>query len=210
MQSDHPIFKKSLKIIQSQLGFTGLNDLEQQVLERLIHTTGDFAIQHLLKFSPDACQIGISALKSGAPILTDTAMAMAAITPMASRTLCSQVNSVLDWAPSSVEGNQTRIGIGMKNAWIELSRKFTNSQSPIVIIGSAPTGLDSLLDLIDLGLNAPSLIIGMPVGFVGVTQSKNRLLTYDCPQILLEGNRGGAAIAGATVNALLRAAILSH
>ena len=209
MTIDHPIFIKSIQIVKSELGNTGLDTLQQEVLERLIHTTGDFSVQHLLKFSPDACQIGISALQAGAPIITDTFMAMAAVAPMASKTLDPDVRCVLDWVTDKPELGETRISIGMKKAWIDLSQKFTGSKSPIVLIGSGPTGLEMLLDLIAEGFNSPSLIIGMPVGFVGVTQSKYRLSTFQCPQIRLDGNRGGAALAGAVVNALLRASLKS-
>tara|TARA_Y100001968_G_scaffold324302_1_gene363382 strand:+ start:5212 stop:5841 length:630 start_codon:yes stop_codon:yes gene_type:complete len=205
MEIDNSIFIKSIEIIQSKLGVTGLCPLQQQVLERLIHASGDFSIRSSLNFSLDACRIGISALKKGAPILTDTSMAKAAIAPMASRTLSSEVLCVLDWAPPNVKPGKTRVSMGMEMAWKELSREYINQMSPIVVIGSAPTGLETLLDLIADGLQSPSLIIGMPVGFVGVIQSKLRLSKSNCPQIRLDGNRGGAALAGATINALLRA-----
>ena len=205
MEIDNPIFTKSIQIIKSELGDTGLGSLEQQVLERLIHASGDFSIRPSLQFSSNACQIGISALKAGAPILTDTSMAMAAVSPMAARTLSSEVFCVLDWSPEDVELGQTRIAVGMERAWKELSVKFVQQKSPIVLVGSAPTGLEMLLDLISEGFPLPSLIIGMPVGFVGVIKSKARLSRFDCPQIRLDGNRGGAGLVGAAINALLRA-----
>tara|TARA_Y100001968_G_scaffold157787_1_gene144147 strand:+ start:1783 stop:2415 length:633 start_codon:yes stop_codon:yes gene_type:complete len=206
MATDNSIFTKSIQLIRSQLGDTGLSSLQQEVLERLIHSSGDFSIRSSLKFSSEACKIGISALKAGAPILTDTSMARAAVRPMASRTLSSEVLCVLDWAPDTVESGKTRTAIGMERAWKELSEKFVKQKSPIVLIGSAPTALDKLLDLIADGSQLPSLIIGMPVGFIGVLQSKSRLSMFDCPQIRLDGNRGGAGLAGATLNALLAAA----
>ena len=64
----------------------------------------------------------------------------------------------------------------------------------------------TLLDLIQEGTKRPSLIIGMPVGFIGVSECKKRLLNSDCSNIVLEGSKGGASLAAATVNALLRAA----
>tara|TARA_Y100001968_G_scaffold227706_1_gene210483 strand:+ start:13362 stop:13991 length:630 start_codon:yes stop_codon:yes gene_type:complete len=204
MTIDNAIFIKSIQIIKSELGVTGLAPLQQEVLERLIHASGDYSIRSSLKFSSKACEIGISALKAGAPILTDTSMAMAAVLPMAERTLASEVNCVLDWAPKIAEPGKTRVSIGMEKAWKELTRKFIKEKSPIVVIGSAPTGLEVLLDLILNGFPSPSLIIGMPVGFVGVTQSKLKLSNSNCPQIRLDGNRGGAALAGAAINALLR------
>ena len=77
---------------------------------------------------------------------------------------------------------------------------------PVVLIGSAPSALMTLLDLIQDDTKRPSLIIGMPVGFIGVSECKTRLLKSDCPHIVLEGSKGGSSIAAATVNALLRAA----
>ena len=203
MTIEHPIFNQSIHIIQSRLGYTGLDPLQQRVLERLIHTAGDFSIKPLLKFSPSACHVGISALQSGAPILTDTSMAAAAVTPMASRTLSSSVRCVLDWAPQQAGHGFTRSAIGMKKAWQEMSKEFVGPRSPLVLIGSAPTALDVLLDLLLEGYHVPSLIVGMPVGFVGVLQSKKRLSNFNCDQIRLEGNRGGAALAAAAINALL-------
>ena len=77
---------------------------------------------------------------------------------------------------------------------------------PVVLIGSAPSALMTLLDLIQEGTQRPSLIIGMPVGFIGVSECKTRLLNSDCSHIVLEGSKGGASLAASTVNALLRAA----
>ena len=75
-----------------------------------------------------------------------------------------------------------------------------------MLIGSAPSALMTLLDLIEEGTKRPSLIIGMPVGFIGVSECKTRLLKSDCSHIVLEGSKGGASLAAATANALLRAA----
>ncbi len=208
MTIDHPIFQQSIKLIQSKLGSTGLDSLQQQVLVRMIHSSGDFEIKTLLNFSPDACEIALKALKAGAPILTDTSMAMAAIKPMALRTLKSEVQCVLEWSPEDVELNTTRTAKGIELAWKDLSSKYRAPRSPIVVIGSAPTALEALLDLIELGAPKPSLIIGMPVGFVGVPESKRRLSQSNFPQINLNGTRGGASLAAAAMNALLRASIL--
>ena len=47
----------------------------------------------------------------------------------------------------------------------------------------------------------------MPVGFIGVEKSKNQLISTDLPRIVLNSTRGGAAMAAAAVNALLRETI---
>ena len=77
---------------------------------------------------------------------------------------------------------------------------------PLVLVGSTPTALEQLLDQLEAGAPVPSLVIGMPVGFVGVPESKRRLASTDLAQIRLEGTRGGAGLVGAACNALLRAA----
>ena len=64
----------------------------------------------------------------------------------------------------------------------------------------------TLLDLIQDGTTRPSLIIGMPVGFIGVSECKTRLLNSNYSHIVLEGSKGGASLAAATVNALLKVA----
>ena len=80
----------------------------------------------------------------------------------------------------------------------------------VVLIGSAPTALELLLDRVAQGDRAPALVIGMPVGFVGVADSKRRLAASGLPQIRLEGSRGGAGLVAAAVNALLRRAWLDQ
>ena len=204
---EHPIFLESVRYIRTKLGITGLNQVQQSILERIVHSSGDFDLQSCLRFSPHACENGINALQNGAKILTDTYMADAAISPMSKRTINSDIQCILAMAPTSLDSNTTtRSAIGMSNFWLDLQEKENILQSPIVVIGSSPTALSSLLDLVESGYSKPSLIIGMPVGFIGVSESKNRLLNSDCPHIVLEGTKGGASLAAATTNALLRAA----
>ncbi len=204
---EHPIFLESVKYIRSKLGIKLFDKVQQSILERIIHSSGDFGLQSSIRFSPNACEDGINALQNGAKILTDTYMAEAAISPMAKRTLNSEVQCILGMAPTSVDSNlTTRSAIGMRNFWLDFEEKENFSNTPLVVIGSSPTALISLLDLVESGHIKPSLIIGMPVGFIGVSESKSRLLNSKCPYIVLEGSKGGASLAAAAINALLRAA----
>ena len=204
---EHPIFLKSVEYIRSQIGLTGLNSVQQSVLERIIHSSGDLSMQSYLRFSSNACEHAIKALKKGANILTDTYMAEAAVSTVAKRTLNSKVKCILDMAPEFLDSAaKTRSAIGMKQMWLDMERKKEFLVGPVVLIGSAPSALMTLLDLIQEGNTKPSLIIGMPVGFIGVSECKTRLLNSDCSHIVLEGSKGGASLAAATVNALLRAA----
>ena len=103
MVIDHPIFLESIKFIRSHLGENDLNYLEKKVLERLVHTSGDFSIQKLIEFSEFACEKGLQALKNGARILTDTDMAAAAIKSMAGNTTRNKVFSARMWVGEKKE-----------------------------------------------------------------------------------------------------------
>ena len=204
---EHPIFLESVNYIRSKLGITGLDQVQQAILERIIHSSGDFSLQSCIRFSPSACENAIDALQNGVQIFTDTYMAKAAISPMAKRTMNSEIQCILGMAPTSIDTTlTTRSAIGMRNIWLDFEEKENLLNAPFVVIGSSPTALTSLLDLVESGFTKPSLIIGMPVGFIGVSESKSRLLNSECPYIVLEGSKGGASLAAATTNALLRAA----
>ncbi len=234
---DHPIFAASIALIRRELAvraqvdgalaarLQALSPLERDVLERCIHSSGDLALAADLVFAPaaqqvapepplDACSRGLAALLAGAPILCDTAMATAAVAPMARRTLGNRVLCLLDWAPASAMASapagSTRSAAAVEPAWRELTAQ---GPAPVVLIGSAPTALERLLDLVAAGAlqpapPPPALVIGMPVGFIGVAESKRRLAASGLAQIRLDGPRGGGGLVAAACNALLRAAAL--
>ena len=207
MIKDHPIFVESISFIRSNLIKNNFNYLENKVLERLVHTSGDFNIQKLLEFSEGACEKGIKSLKEGAPILTDTDMAAAAIKSMAKNTSGNSVISAKKWFNDKDLLGLTKTAYGIEKGWIELSAKNLGVKSPIIVIGSSPTALVNLLEILNNSKQIPSLIIGMPVGFIGVRQSKKILLDTNYPRIVVNSTRGGAAMAAAAVNALLRETI---
>ena len=204
MINDHPIFLESIKFIKSKLTKNNFNCIESKVLERLIHTSGDFQIQELLEFSENVCERTLESLKLKAPILTDTDMAAAAIKTMAQKCHGNSVFSAKQWVVDNLEFTYTKTAYGIEHAWLDLSGKYYGKVSPIVVFGSSPTALEKLLDILEGCDNKPSLIVGMPVGFIGVEKSKKRLLETELPYIVMGSTRGGAAMAGATINALLR------
>ena len=204
---DHPIFSESLRLIRDLPGtaaaLAALSTLQQDVLLRLIHSSGDPELAGHLRFGPGACEAALVALAAGAPILTDTAMAAAAVVPMAGRTFGNQVRSVLEWAPERAPLGSTRTAAGMAAALAG------QGEPGVVLIGSAPTALEVLLELVAAKtVPAPALVIGMPVGFVGVAQSKRHLAESGLVHIRLEGSKGGAGLVAAACNALLRSAWL--
>jgi precorrin-8X/cobalt-precorrin-8 methylmutase len=220
---DHPIFRESLRIIQAMPGMEAalmpLGSLQQDVVLRLIHSSGDPELVGMVRFAPGACEAGLVALAAGAPILTDTAMAAAAVAPMARRTFGNRVMSVLEWAPELAPAGSTRAAAGMAQALAEMGQpSVLPGAAPVVLIGSAPTALEVLLEQVgivaaedacgDATALRPALVIGMPVGFVGVAESKRHLAFSGLAHIRLEGSKGGAGLVAAACNALLRAAWL--
>ena len=207
MVIDHPIFLESIRFIRSHLEANNLSYLENKVLERLVHTSGDFSVQNLLDFSEGACENGLRALKNGAPILTDTDMAAAAIKSMAKNANRNKVFTARMWFEENNHIKLTKTAYGLSEGWKALSVENSGIKSPIVVIGSSPTALTYLVDILNNAKDRPSLIIGMPVGFIGVEKSKSKLISTDLPRIVLNSTRGGAAMAAAVVNALLRESI---
>jgi precorrin-8X/cobalt-precorrin-8 methylmutase len=74
----------------------------------------------------------------------------------------------------------------------------------VVAIGNAPTALFRLLELVDDGVAPPAAVLGGPVGFVGSAQSKQELMARPrgMAYLLVQGRRGGSAMAAAAVNAI--------
>ena len=207
MSEDHPIFLESMRFIKSKLSHNNLKEQETRVLERLIHTSGDFSIQNLLIFSENACERGVKAIKNKAPILTDTDMAAAAIKSMAFKAGGNQIFSASYWFDQQKDFSKTKTAFGIMSGWMEISKFNYGDKAPIVIFGSSPTALEEFLTSLESTDRKPSLIIGMPVGFIGVEQSKRSLIKSNQNYIVLGSTRGGAAMAGAAINALLRSSI---
>ena len=134
MVIDHPIFLESIRFIRSHLVANDLNYLEKKVLERLVHTSGDFTVQNLVNFSEGACEQGLQALKNGAPILTDTDMAAAAIKSMAESTTRNRVFPAKMWFGKNHHTKITKTAYGLSEGWKELSVKNSGMKSPIVAV----------------------------------------------------------------------------
>ena len=77
-------------------------------------------------------------------------------------------------------------------------------QKPCIFaIGNAPTALIALHELTAAGRVSPVLIIGVPVGFVNVVESKELIIGSDVPHIVSRGRKGGSNVAAAICNAML-------
>ena len=179
-------------------------DGQWEVARRLIHTSADFELLNLLRFSPRAVDAGVAALRSGAIVVTDTRMCQAGIPmrrlePLGCSTVCYMDDPEL--AARARERGVTRASLAVDQA--------TALEGPLIfVIGNAPTALLQLLDHMEQGLAQPELVIGMPVGFVNAAESKERLMAFQGGEfIAIKGRKGGSALAAACVNALAELAL---
>ncbi|HJB29479.1 MAG TPA: precorrin-8X methylmutase [Candidatus Blautia faecavium] len=193
------IEKRSFEIITQELGDTPLIPGTELIVKRCIHTSADFDYGKNLCFSKDAVSKAMEALKEGACIVTDTQMAKAGINKRALARYGGEVYCFMsdeDVAREAKEKGTTRATVSMDKAAL-LDKKL------IFAIGNAPTALVRLYELIQDKKISPELVIGVPVGFVNVVQSKELIMEADVPYIVARGRKGGSNIAACICNALL-------
>jgi len=198
------IERTSIRIITAELEELGLTPPPETaaVVKRVIHTTADFDYAKNLRFTPDAVAKGVAALHAGTPIVTDTNMARTGITKLGLAKLgveayCYMADLAV--AAAAKEAGTTRAVAAMHKAAEE-------HPGAILAVGNAPTALLTIAEEIEVGLR-PALVIGVPVGFVNVVESKERLFAvcerYGVPAIVAMGRKGGSNVAAAICNALV-------
>ena len=193
------IEKRSFEIITEELGDTPLVPGTELIVKRCIHTSADFDYAKNLCFSENVVEKAMEAIKEGACIVTDTQMAKSGINKKALARYGGEVYCFMsdeDVAKEAKEKGSTRATVCMDKA--------AAMDKPLIFaIGNAPTALVRLYELITEGKLKPELIIGVPVGFVNVVQSKELIMETDAPYIVAKGRKGGSNIAACIVNALL-------
>ena len=190
---------RSFEIITQELGERKLPADQELIIKRCIHTSADFDYADNLCFSENAVKKAMDAIKGGACIVTDTQMAKSGINKRALARYGGEVFCFMsdeDVAAQAKENGTTRATASMDKA-------ASLKQPLIFAIGNAPTALVRLYELIEEGKIRPELIIGVPVGFVNVVQSKELIMQTDVPYIVARGRKGGSNIAACIVNALL-------
>ena len=193
------IEKRSFEIITELLGERKLDPENELVIKRVIHTSADFDYADNLVFSTHAVQKGIEALRGGCDIVTDTQMAKAGINKTILGKLGGEVHCFMSDPDVAAEAKER----GITRAIVSMERAAKLSKPCIFAIGNAPTALVSLHEQIEAGKLHPALIIGVPVGFVNVVESKEMILSTKVPYIVARGRKGGSNVAAAICNALL-------
>jgi precorrin-8X/cobalt-precorrin-8 methylmutase len=192
------IYKNSFAIIRREADLGRFSREEERVAVRVIHASGMVEITPDLFFSPGAAQAGIAALAAGAPILCDANMVAHGVTrarlPANNEVICTLADPRV--AQLAREMGTTRTAAAMEYWRPHLA-------GAVVAFGNAPTALFHLLEMLDAGAPRPALILAMPVGFVGASESKEAAIADGrIPVIAMRGRKGGSAMAAAAINAL--------
>ncbi|MBR3241441.1 MAG: precorrin-8X methylmutase [Parasporobacterium sp.] len=193
------IEKRSFEILSKELGDVPMDPEQEPIIKRCIHTSADFDYYKNLCFSENAVQVFKDAIRNGASIVTDTQMGKSGISKATLAKYGGEVFCFMsdeDVAAEAKENGYTRAVASMNKA-VKLDKPL------IFAIGNAPTALIRLKELIDEEGFRPCGIIGVPVGFVNVVESKELIMTSDVPYIVARGRKGGSNIAAAICNALL-------
>ncbi|ACK73412.1 Precorrin-8X methylmutase CbiC/CobH [Gloeothece citriformis PCC 7424] len=192
---NHPILEQSFAIIDREIGKHHLSPQEYAIARRVIHTTADFEYLNLLYFSANAIESAIQSLPKSTPIITDVTMVRQGIITLVTKTFQNPIITAVDQSLTPQPG-KTRTETGLLRCWEQYPQG-------IYLIGNAPTALLTLCERVSQSGIKPPLIIGVPVGFVSVVESKQVLAQLDVPQIRVEGRKGGSPVAAAILNALL-------
>lgn len=206
IQAPAAIAAGSFAIIQAELRAAGfqIEPPLAEVVERIIHSTADFDFAEITQASPDAIEAGLSALRSGCPVITDVQMVRVGTSSARLASLGGSLHCFV--ADELTRQRAQTAGVTRSAMGIRLAAEQGLLENSVVAIGNAPTALYEVLRCIEEGIR-PALVIGVPVGFVSTAESKTALQQITAvPWIVTTGRKGGSTVAVAIVNALLRLA----
>ena len=193
------IERRSFEIITEELGDRKLDPDKEMIIKRCIHTSADFDYADNLCFSDGVVQKAMDAIRNGACIVTDTQMGRSGINKKA---LARYGGEVFCFMADEDVAEQAKAQ-GTTRATASMDKAAAMDRPLIFAIGNAPTALVRLYELIQEKKIQPEMIIGVPVGFVNVVQSKELIMKTDVPYIVAKGRKGGSNIAACICNALL-------
>jgi precorrin-8X/cobalt-precorrin-8 methylmutase len=208
--SGDQIEQRSLAIIDREAPPHNFTTEQWPVVRRMVHTTADFSLLDGVRFSPDAIDAARRALRAGATIYADSNMIRSGFSLARLQRVCPSYGpeSILCHVADADVAEQARRA-GLPRSLFAVRKAEKRLHGGIAVFGNAPVALLELNRLIqETGLR-PALVIGMPVGFVHVVESKQELMTLDVPWIAIAGRRGGSPLAVSVVHALCELAIHS-
>ncbi len=206
--SGEDIEARSFEIIDREARSEKFSPEQWEVVRRMLHTTADYGIIDSIRFSPDALDAAVSALRQGRPIFADSNMIRSGI----SQARLRQINP--DYSPESISCYVADPEVAAEARASRLPRSVfavRKAQSVldggIALFGNAPVALLELNRMVIEGIAKPAVVIAMPVGFVHVVESKEELMSLGVPYVALEGRRGGSPLAVSALHALCSVAL---
>ena len=167
----------------------------------MIHTSADFEYKDSVRFHPDAVAAGITAIRGGKSIITDTNMARVGIRQRDLKPFGTALTCYMN--AGFVHENAKSSGTTRAHAAVDAA--ISDMAGGIYVIGNAPTALLHLIERIKEKKAQPALIIGLPVGFVNAAESKTQLIKLGNPPYITNvGRKGGSNVAAAVVNAIIK------
>lgn len=188
----------SFQMIDDEVGEHQYSPEQYRVVQRVIHASADFELGKSLLFHPQAMEAGIQAIRSGKKVVADVQMVQSGVNKTRIEKFGGEVNVYIsdpDVMKEAKRLNTTRAIIATRKA-------IKEAEGGIFAIGNAPTALLELIRLIKEEDAKPGLIIGLPVGFVSASESKEELAKLDVPFITNIGRKGGSTVTVAALNAI--------
>jgi len=210
---EHPmsgaeIEARSFEIIDQEARNDRFTAGQWEVVRRLLHTTADFGLLENVRFSGDAIDSAVAALRAGRPIFTDSNMIRSGLSLARLRQVSPQYGPeslVCHVADEDVVEQSRHPGLPRSLFAVRKARQVLDGG--IALFGNAPVALMELSRLIVEEGVRPALVVAMPVGFVHVIESKEELMSLNVPYIAVVGRRGGSPLAVSVVHALCSLAV---
>ncbi|HEY2549457.1 MAG TPA: precorrin-8X methylmutase [Streptosporangiaceae bacterium] len=185
--------QESYEILRSRIDLTRLPRFSRDVTERVIYASGDFDYATDLVCNEEVLERAVECLAAGAPVVADAAMVADGISGC--QVLCKSADSLTTrlarTAAISRPAAAVRLAFGEAGP------------GAVWIVGCAASALRELLSR---GVQ-PAFVIGMPAGLVGAAAAKDALRVSGLPSLSNVSEKGGAVVAAAAFNALLRSAL---
>jgi len=193
----------SMQMIEEEVGEHSYNDKEWPIVRRIIHSTADFDFvgKNKLVFHKDAVESGINALKNKCSIVVDVNGVIGLLNKQNPKDFENKIVCKI----SDPEIMELAKKEGKTRSQVSMRAAKSDIDGGIVAIGNAPTALLEVIEMVKEGVVKPALIIGIPVGFICASESKEELSKLkEVPFITNLGRKGGSSSAAAIINALYK------
>ncbi len=193
------IAPESFRIILEEMGENHFNPYELSIVQRVIHSSGDFEFGKKIHFHPRFFEAVKETLSASKAILADVSMVLAGANQKLLKKFGMDIHCFIsdeEIMEKSRQNGQTRASLG-----IQKGTSIPNLGG--IIVGNAPTALREVIRLHTEGIFKSGFVVAVPVGFVDAEESKDAFIRHDIPGVTIRGRKGGSPTAAAILNAVL-------